>query len=59
MIPEIFKEKGIQVDTHKRFTEKYGGKVFYIFSAKVGGGKQIQNREVVGEIKAEIARLRG
>jgi len=57
MIPQIFKEKGIQADTHVQFTKKYGGKVFYVFSSKVEGKKQIQNSEVVDQIKAEIARL--
>ena len=30
-IPQIFKEHRIQEETHKKFTEQYGGKVFYIF----------------------------
>jgi predicted ATP-grasp superfamily ATP-dependent carboligase len=28
-LPEIFKEKSIQEETHKAFSEKFGGKVFY------------------------------
>jgi len=56
-IPEIFKEKNIQKETHKTFTEKYGGKVFYIFSMKEGDKKVIQNIEVVSEILEEIDRL--
>ncbi len=35
-LPEIFKEKAIQSETHRRFTEKFGGKVFYIYSYKSG-----------------------
>jgi len=31
-IPEMIKEKDIQLTTHKKFTEKYGGNVFYIYS---------------------------
>ena len=31
-IPEMIKEKDIQLTTHKKFTEKYCGKVFYIYS---------------------------
>jgi len=57
-IPEIFKERSIQALTHKKFTAKYGGKVFYIISIKDGKRKKIHNTEVVSEIEAEIARLR-
>lgn len=39
------------------FEEKYGGKVFIIFSARVGDKKVIQNKEVIAAIKAEIERL--
>jgi hypothetical protein len=53
-IPEIYKEKGIQHNTHIEFTKKYGGKVFYLFSCKAGDKKIIANTEVIDEIKAEI-----
>ncbi|HKC69252.1 MAG TPA: MjaI family restriction endonuclease [Bacteroidia bacterium] len=56
-IPEIFKEYAIQVETHKKFTQVFGGKVFYLFSAKVDGKKEIQNKEVIDEIIQEIKRL--
>ena len=56
-LPEIFKEYAIQAETHKKFTEVFGGKVFYLFSAKVGDKKEIQNKEVIDEIKLEINRL--
>lgn len=56
-LSEIFKEYGIQADTHKKFTEVFGGKVFYLFSAKTGDKKEIQNKEVIDEIKKEIYRL--
>jgi len=56
-LPEIFKEYNLQADTHKKFTEKFGGKVFYLFSAKVGEKKEIQNKEVIDEIIQEIKRL--
>jgi hypothetical protein len=55
--PEIFKEKSIHEETHKAFSEKFGGKVFYVYSAKTGEKKEICNPEVIGEIEAEIARL--
>ena len=56
-LPEIFKEYSLQSDTHKKFTEVFGGKVFYLFSAKIGDKKEIQNKEVIDEIIAEIKRL--
>ena len=55
--PEIHKEYALQAETHKKFTEIFGGKVFYLFSAKVGDRKEIQNKEVIDEIKKEIERL--
>lgn len=56
-LPEIFKEKTIQQETHKQFTEVFGGKVFYIFSIKNDGRKEIYNKEVIQEIELEISRL--
>lgn len=56
-IPEIHKEYALQAETHKKFSEKYGGKVFYIFSEKVNGRKVIANDEVIEQIKEEISRL--
>ena len=56
-IPEIYKEKGIQHNTHIKFTEKYGGEVFYLYSCKSGEKKIIVNTEVIDEIKTEISRL--
>jgi len=56
-IPEIFKERLIQNNTHSDFTRKYGGKVFYVFSIKEGDKKRIQNPEVIGGIIKEIERL--
>lgn len=56
-IPEIYKEKEIQHNTHVEFSKKYGGKVFYLFSCKSGDKKIIVNTEVIDEIRTEIARL--
>ena len=56
-LPEIFKEREIQARTHQKFTATYGGKVFYIFSAKVNGKKVIMNTEVIDEIQEEINKL--
>ncbi|HOP51162.1 MAG TPA: MjaI family restriction endonuclease [Ignavibacteriales bacterium] len=57
-IPEMIKEKDIQLSTHKKFTEKYGGNVFYIYSIKENDKKRIYNANVVEEIKQEIERLK-
>jgi hypothetical protein len=57
-LPEIFKEYNIQSESHQKFTEVFGGKVFYLFSEKVGERKEIKNKEVIDEIKAEIRRLK-
>lgn len=56
-ISQIFKERTLQQKTHKKFTQKYGGKVYYVFSLKQGNTKVIQNIEVVAEIQQEIDRL--
>lgn len=40
------------------FEEKYGGRVFIIFSAKAGIRKEVKNTEVLDLIAAEIARLK-
>ncbi|MEJ7684964.1 MAG: MjaI family restriction endonuclease [Segetibacter sp.] len=57
-LTQIFKEKMIQEETHRQFTEVFGGKVFYIYSIKVGEKKEMYNKEVIAEIKEEIKRLR-
>jgi hypothetical protein len=56
-IPEIFKDRNQQAETHKKFTQKYGGRVFYVISIKEGASKVIQNKEVIDEIRSEIKRL--
>jgi len=56
-LPEIFKEKEIQLKSHEKFTAKYGGKVFYVYSSKKDGKKEIVNVEVIDEIRNEIKRL--
>ncbi len=54
---EIYKEIEIQKNTHKKFKEKYGGEVFYIYSYKSGNKKIIKNIEIIDDIKKEIERL--
>ena len=56
-ITQIINEKRNQETTHKKFTTKYGGKVFYVISVKEGDKKKIYNTEVIEEIKQEIERL--
>ena len=56
-LPEIHKEYALQSKTHEKFTAKYGGKVFYIFSEKVNGKKEIANKEIIKDIQNEIKRL--
>lgn len=57
-LPQIFKEKAIQEETHKQFTEGFGGKVFYIYSIKNGEKKEIYNKEIIEKILEEIERLK-
>lgn len=56
-IPQIINEYEFQKETHKKFTEKYGGKVFYVISVKIDKGKEIYNKEVIQQISNEIKRL--
>ena len=42
----------------RNFEEKFGGKVFVIFSARTGNKKDIINKEVIKEIREEIKRLK-
>lgn len=57
-LPEIFKERTIQEETHLKFTEVFGGKVFYVFSTKINGKKDIVNKEIIDEIRTEVERLK-
>jgi hypothetical protein len=40
------------------FEKKYGGKVFIVFSARVGNKKEVMNKKIISEIEEEIERLR-
>lgn len=57
-ITQIINERKNQEATHKKFTAKYGGKVFYVISIKEGDKKKIYNTDVLAEIKQEIERLK-
>ncbi len=56
-LPEIFKEYALQAETHLKFTEVFGGKVFYLFSEKVGDKKEIKNKDIIADISSEIKKL--
>ena len=57
-IPQIYKERNLQAKTHDKFTKEFSGKVFYVFSAKINGKKEIVNMDVIDEIKTEIENLK-
>jgi hypothetical protein len=42
----------------QNFENKFGGKVFIVFSVRTGDKKVIQNKEVIDEIRMEIERLK-
>jgi hypothetical protein len=56
--PEVYKWKEWLSKTHRDFEEKFGGKVFTIFSIKRGDKKEIYNQEVIREIKDFIDQMR-
>jgi len=43
---------------HEKFSKKFHGKVFFVYSRKVGDRKVIHNSDVVGEILQEMHRLK-
>jgi hypothetical protein len=57
-LAQIFKERDLQAKSHDLFTKRYGGRVFYVFSAEAGEKKEIQNKEVIAEIRQEIEHLK-
>ena len=57
-LSQIFKEKDLQLKSHEKFTKQYGGKVFYVFSSRIGERREIRNNEVVADIEQEIERLK-
>ena len=42
----------------QNFKKKYGGKVFIIFSTRVGNKKDIVNKDIIKDIANEIHRLK-
>ena len=57
-LPEIFNEQKLQKQSHNKFTKEFGGEVFYIYSSKNNGKKEIVNKGIIEEIKKEIERLK-
>ncbi|HAJ44341.1 TPA: MjaI family restriction endonuclease [Candidatus Azambacteria bacterium] len=57
-ITQIINEREQQKKTHKKFTLKYGGEVFYVISITEGKNKIIHNPEVIEKIKKEIEKLK-
>ena len=55
---EDYKWKEMQETTHLQFQKKFGGRVFIVFSVKVGNKKEVKNIEAIDEIKNEIESLR-
>ena len=43
---------------HEKYEKYFGGKVFFVYSTKIGGKKRIYNVEVIKQIKTEIERLK-
>lgn len=54
---QLRKERALQEQTHAAFREEFGGGVFYVYSIKKGGKKEVENVEVIDEIRKEISRL--
>lgn len=56
--PEQYRWMQQNEENNRKFTAKYGGRVFFVFSKKTANGKkQICNPEVIAEIKTELNRL--
>lgn len=54
---EDYRWREMQKDSHLKFEKDFGGKVFTVFSAKVGTEKQITNPEIIPMIRDEVIRL--
>ena len=57
-MPEAHKWLEWQGETHERFTDRFGGQVFLIFSVTEGKQKRIANPETIEDIRNEVVRLR-
>jgi hypothetical protein len=57
MALDEYKWESIQKETHEKFTQRYGGKVFFVYSVKREGKKVIYNKDVIDDIKKEMRKL--
>lgn len=58
--PEAYRWREWMQDSHERFAQDKGGRVFIVFSVtEQGGRKRIWNAEVIEDIRREIERLTG
>ncbi len=53
-MPDVHRWQAWMQKTHRDFTERFGGRVFIIFSAREGKRKRIVNPEVIEELRQEI-----
>jgi hypothetical protein len=58
VLPVFAKYVKIWQECHARFSQQYGGRVFFVHSVGSRGAYELENPEVVEEIRAEIERLR-
>ena len=56
-MPEVHRWRAWMAKSHKRFEERFGGKVFVVFSVREGRAKKIANPEVIDALQEEIRRL--
>ncbi len=56
--PQVHNWKAWLSQSHKKFEQKFGGKVFILLSVKKGNQKEIFNKEITTEILSEIRRLK-
>ena len=56
-MPQLHQWRTWMEATHRAFTERFGGRVFIVFSTREGRRKVIVNTEVVEAIREEIQRL--
>jgi len=59
LAPNRSRWEKMQEASHKRFQDKFGGRVFFVYSVKSGDKKRIYNPEIIDEIVADIGRLQG
>ena len=56
-MPQAHRWQSWMAESHRRFTKKFGGKVFVVFSVREGRQKRIANPDVFDAIRVEMQRL--